>query len=137
MNESERKKALIRIGEAYIFGEEPNPIDVALAKKYTKDGSRKGIGYDQFHKQINMAYRYFYAKSVEKMTHAEAEKVTMDTFYHVSGKSLESYCKFLRSGPTPEDAKMQWHLEHTRAALEQVEHGFMKLPNHPDYKPRI
>jgi hypothetical protein len=138
MKLSEKQKALIRIGTAYVNGETPNPLDVDIAKRTTKGGRPKGMSYKQFAKMLNMAFSYFHAKSVKHMTPDDAfEDAKKVTGVNVGRKSLDAFCSYMRSGETPTDPKWQHYLEHTRAALEQVEYGFTKLPNHPDYKPRI
>ena len=157
MKLSEKQKALIRIGTAYVNGETPNPLDVDIAKRGIKGGRPKGMSYNQFQRKLRIAFSYFHAKSVKKMSPDDAFVDAMKTFKedeeerakargedpskvkinYPGRKSLDDFCSYMRSGETPTDPKWQFQLEHTRAALEQVEHGFMKLPNHPDYKPRI
>jgi len=140
MSLSEKQKALIRIGTAYINDETPNPLDVEIAKRNNKGGRPKGRSEEHFYRMLNLAFSYIYARKKKNMTPDEAFDDAMklnDVKVNVDRHSLKEYCSFLRSGATPPNPKWQTYLEHTRAALEQVEHGFMKLPNHPDYKPRI
>ena len=93
---------------------------------------------------MDIAWVYMCARKMQKMTRDEAfEFVKKDMNCHTKADELTEqmediyrYCSRHKSAPPPTDPRQREYLEHTRAAFEQVEHGYMKLPNHPDYKRR-
>lgn len=137
MKKSERQKALERIGKAYLSGGIQDPADIELANRSDKGGRPVGTTYQRFYKRLDFAWVYICARKMNGMTHKEAFAFTKeDMKMHIEEPTLYRYCSYYRSGITPDDTRLKEYLEHARAALEQVENGFMKLPNHPDYKPR-
>lgn len=143
MAKTEKQKAKDRMLDAYRNGVTPDPLDIALADRSDKGGRPTATAEDKvkrFYRKINLAYAYKFERKITKLPIAEAfesaKELTGVTM--LEKDSLNEYCSYLKSVPlseTPQDEKVQWQLMHTRAALEQLEHGFMKLPNHPDYKP--
>ena len=144
MKKSERQKAIERVSRAIGNGETPDPIDVATAGRSDKGGRPRGKSYKQFVKEMDIAWVYMCARKMQKMTPDEAfEFVKKDMKCHTKADELTEqmeyiyrYCSRHKSAKTPTDPRQREYLEHARAAFEQVEHGYMKLPNHPEYKPR-
>jgi hypothetical protein len=147
MKKTEKQKAINKIGLAYLNGETPAPSDIEKAKRSVKGGRPTGKSYEQVVKELDFAWVYFCAKKFYGMSRKEAfESAKKDMKSHAGSDNanelaiemptLYKYCNYLKTGKAPSDPKIKNYIEHARAALEQIENGFMKLPNHPDYKPR-
>lgn len=127
MGISKRQQMLIRIGEAFVNGDNPNPADVEYCR-LTTAGRPQGMSYKQFLKMLNHAFAYLYNMAQGMNSEEAREEANKGMGVAVPEKSLESYCKYLKSGPLPDDQRARWHLEYTRAALEQVERIAGKNP---------
>ncbi len=97
MGMTERQKALIRIGTAYVNGETPALIDVEYVKKANKGGRpATGESFEQFQRKISIAFCYFYAKAKKNMTPDEALddalKAWSDHGFYLGRDSLKAFC---------------------------------------------
>jgi len=137
MKKSKKEQAQIRIAEAVVNGITPDPADIEYRRQTNAGGRPDGKSYKQIVRELDFAWVYYNARKREGMTHEQAFKFTKeDMGMHIDVTTLRKYCSYHRSGATPADPKSIEYMEYARAALEQLENGFMKLPNHPDYKPR-
>jgi len=125
MSMTERQKALIRIGTAYVNGETPDPLDVDIAKRSSAGGRPKGSDRKHFIMMLNMAFSYFHARKYMKLScdDAFAYAVNLSDTPNVSQDSLKAYCSYLRSEEFPADQWMKDYLIQTRIALKQSEAG--------------
>lgn len=141
MGKSKRQAASDRIAEAFIAGAPPNPTDVEYIDRNSRNGGTplRGTSYQLFQKKLNYAFAYLYAMAQgmtadDALNHAnlgmetEKQKAGLEPKEHINKKNMEAYCKCLKNGPLPDDPRARWCLEHTRAALEQVERVARKNP---------
>lgn len=141
MGLSKRQQMLIRIGEAVVNGDNPNPADVEYCRNTAKGGGnpRKGMSKKQFYKMMNLSLAYMVNMRIHGMdkdtAFIEARK-SLD-IQTVDVKSLEAFCAYARSNKPPPNPEMANDLLHARAAFQQLDIGYIKLPNHPNYKPLI
>ncbi len=127
MRDSERKKALIRIGTAYVNGETPDPLDIEIAKRSTKGGRPGGETFEHFQMKVSIAWCYFYARAQKNMNPDEALSDAIKAWpdhSNVGRDSLKEFCSYLKSGKSPTDPRKRFLLEHSRAALRQVDRKY-------------
>lgn len=126
MGMTERQKALIRIGTAYVNGETPASVDVEYVKgaKRGRPKEDEGESLEQFKIKISLAWCYIYARNKKGLSPDEslADAIeAWDDHKYIGMDSLKAFRSYLRSEKVPDDPQRRYILEHTRAALAQID----------------